>query len=145
MFLSTLATTTFYFISFFNSSKLLDSSDLESDSDHEVKPKKRPNLSGDDESGSEVATKKSNNNSSDEEDSIVDSDGEARPRGGYSSDENKFGPGEDSGSSKNQSKKKGENRQSRKSKDAALKEIYSEKNRMLRESQVKAVDKLFLV
>ena len=114
----------------------MDSSDLESDSDNEVKPKKRSNLSGDDESGSEVATKRSNN-SSDEEDSIVDSDGEARPRGGYSSDENKFVPGEDSGSNKNKSKKKAENRQSRKSKDAALKEIYSESNRMLRESAVK--------
>jgi hypothetical protein len=115
-------------------SKLLASSELESESDTEVRPKKRSNLSDEDGSDSEVRSKKKSADSSDDE-SIVDSEeGEDEPRRSYNSDENEHGG--EGGPVQNQKKKKGENRQSRKSKDQALKEIYSESNRMLRESKV---------
>ena len=111
---------------------MLDSSDLDdSDSGTEARAAKSSNLTKD-----QVRPKKSDDS---DEESVLDSDDQEAPsRKSYSSGENEGGsrPGSALGPDKS-SKKKGENRQSRKSKDAALQEIYSESNRMLRESKVR--------
>ena len=113
-------------------SKLLDSSDLDdSDSGTEARAAKISNSTKD-----QARPKKSDDSGSE---SVLDSDDQAPSHRSYSSGENEGGsrPGSALGADKNSKKTKGENRQSRKSKDAALQEIYSESNRMLRESKVR--------
>lgn len=113
----------------------MNSSDEESSSETEVKTKQKSSnldslIDEDDEDENEVRPKRADN-SSDE-----DSDNDSCSRsGGHYSDDNDYGPMPDESAFQGKAKK-GENRQSRKSKEAALKEIYSESSRMLRESQV---------
>ena len=110
---------------FTSRSRLLGSSDIESDSEDDAATRKRPAASDEEKvrPGKEL-------NSSDE------SDTESRSYGGRTSDEDELGPSRESDLPKGKAAKKAENRQSRKSKDAAMKEIYSESSRMLRESKV---------
>jgi hypothetical protein len=114
---------------FFFRSRLLGSSDIESDSDNDVRPPKRLIGSDDEDDKGEERPRNDPRSSADDSD-------DSRSRGGRSSDENDFGPSRESDVAKGKAKK-AENRQSRKSKEAALKEIYSESSRMLRESKVK--------
>ena len=110
---------------FTSRSRLLGSRDIESDSEDDAATRKRPAASDEEKvrPGKEL-------NSSDE------SDAESRSYGGRTSDEDELGPSRESDLPKGKAAKKAENRQSRKSKDAAMKEIYSESSRMLRESKV---------
>ena len=108
----------------------MGSSDIESDSEVEARPTRRPIDSDEDDEDENEVRPKTDLNSSDE------SDAESRSYGGRTSDEDEVGPRRESDLPKGKATKKAENRQSRKSKEAAMKEIYSESSRMLRESKV---------